>query len=239
MLDEQTARGALPSRVGARKVLAHVPGRGGAEQGVADGVEDAVAVGMAFEAAVEGDVHSAQQERPARDQTVGVESVAYAEAHAPAPSCGPRQDALGPGQVFRGRELAVAGPSPAGPPPAAPRRSTAMASSVTVTRSRKACFVGSDQEAEPKALRGLGRAQLAAIEGLHHPALAHPLHRVDHGQHRQGRARARRPPRPPLRSGYVGKGTRRVVNEHDAVEGHGRLLQAREHRVLPAGSRPG
>ena len=65
---------ALPARVAAREVAAHVARGGRAQQRVAHGVEQAVAVGVALQAALVGHAHAAEHERPARHQPVRVEA---------------------------------------------------------------------------------------------------------------------------------------------------------------------
>ena len=76
---EHAAVGALPPRVGVRKVRTDVAQRERAQQRVADRVQQHVGVGMPGEPARMRDRDAAQHERPALDQRVHVES--GADAH--------------------------------------------------------------------------------------------------------------------------------------------------------------
>ena len=107
------------------------------EEGVADRVQDAVAVGVAFEAAAVGHLDAAEVQGAARHQAVGVEPVADAQPrplHArTSPARTPSAHARSSWVVilrFRGE--------PGTARTGAPSRSTAIASSVTVRPSRNA-----------------------------------------------------------------------------------------------------
>ena len=131
------ARLATPRQrgVAAREVAPHVALPRRPQQRVADGVQDAVAVGVALEAAAVGHVDPAEAERAPGHQAVGVEAVADANrAHArTSPARTPSAQARSSGVViFRLRG------EPGTARTGAPRRSTAIASSVRVTRSRRA-----------------------------------------------------------------------------------------------------
>ena len=69
-------------RIGVGEKMPDVGESGGAEQGVTDGVGEAVGVGVAFEAEVGGEAHAAEDERAAGDEAVDIVAVADAEVHA-------------------------------------------------------------------------------------------------------------------------------------------------------------
>ncbi len=118
-------------------MLAHVAGRGRAQQRVAHRVDQAVAVRVSLEAEVGGNRHAPEHQGPAGSKTVGVEARAHAVAHARAPARAVARrssaQARSSGVVIL-RFRAEPGTTATG----APIRSSATASSVTVTRSRKA-----------------------------------------------------------------------------------------------------
>ena len=93
LLEEDAARDAAPARVAAREVAAHVALARRPEERVAHRVQDAVAVGVALEAAAVGHLDPAEAERAPRHQAVGVEAVADAKRalmRGPAPRGRPR-----------------------------------------------------------------------------------------------------------------------------------------------------
>ena len=69
---EQPRVGVLPARVGVGVGVADVAEAGGAEQGVGDGVQHHVGVGVADQPARVLDRHAAEDQRPALDQAVRV-----------------------------------------------------------------------------------------------------------------------------------------------------------------------
>jgi hypothetical protein len=70
--EEDEARGVMPRGGGVGKVSADIAERGGAQQRVADGVDQGVGVGMAYGAFVERNLHAAKNELTARRETVEV-----------------------------------------------------------------------------------------------------------------------------------------------------------------------
>ena len=139
VLEEDPARGPREARVGAWKVLAHVARRGRAEQGIAHGMDQAVAVRMTLESPVEGNEHAAEHEAPAGHQPVGIEAGADPVAQAPAPTRGPARRCSAQARSS-GVVILRLRAEPGTTATTAPIRSTASASSVKVTRSRKACW---------------------------------------------------------------------------------------------------
>ena len=79
--EEEPRVGILPARVGVGVELADVAEAGGAEQGVGDGVQHHVGVGMADQAARMLDADAAQDQRPAFGQPVRVVPDADPECH--------------------------------------------------------------------------------------------------------------------------------------------------------------
>ena len=231
LLEEDPARDAAPPRVAAREVAAHVALPRRPEERVADRVQDAVAVGVALEAAAVGHLDPAEEERAPGHQAVGVEAVADAQRRSCADE--PREDALGPGEVLRRRDLAVARRAGHG----AHRRAQPLDRHGLVGHGDAVAerrLVGLDEEREAEALRRLRRAELLAVERLDHEAVAHALHGVDHRA-----ATGRAAPAPRRLAGHglderdVHEGAGRVVHEDDAVEAVRGLPEALEDRVLP------
>ena len=118
-------------------MVAHVARRGRAEQRVAHRVDQAVTVRVSLEAKVGGNRHAPEHQGPAGGETVGIEARTHAVAHARTPARGAASrssaQARSSGVVIL-RFRAEPGTTATG----APIRSSATASSVTVTRSRKA-----------------------------------------------------------------------------------------------------
>ena len=119
---------ALPARVAAREVLTHVPGGRGAEQGVAD----ARGRRSRRRSGPRGRDRSGRGPRPAGAGGPRPGGERRSRCPRGSGSCPnrARRDALGPGQVFGGGDLAVAGrarhrgdPDRPGAPPPSPRRS--------------------------------------------------------------------------------------------------------------------
>ena len=77
------AADAPPALVGGGEVESDVAEARGAEDRVAEGVTDRIAVGVALEAGVVGHDDPAEHERPARHQPVGVDAVADAHRASP------------------------------------------------------------------------------------------------------------------------------------------------------------
>ncbi len=233
------SRAPFQRRVAAREVLAHVSRRGrarggrrtprGARSRRRSGPRGRARRGPALRRA------SAAGPRPGD----GRRSPGPREcAHARAPSRG-REDALGPGQVFGGRDLAVPRRARHRGHDRRPRRSTAIASSVSVTRSRKACLVGAHQQRETEALRRLGRRRARARSRVSTTRPSRTRFTVsttgEHGQRRPVLRRGRATT--PRSRATSTKGRAASWTSTTPVEAVRRLLQALEHRVLAPRSR--
>ena len=210
------------------------------EQGVAHGVQDAVAVRVALEAAGVGIRHPAEAAAGARPPAGARRSRcptrrrhAFREPARSTPSAQARSSGV---VSLRLRALPRHGARTG-----APRRSTAIASSVTVDAVAVRLLVGhGTEQREAEALRRLGRAELGAVERLHHEAAADALHGVHHRAAPGGPPRAPRPPRATAStSGDVDERPRGVVHEHDAVEPSGACFRPSQHRSPAACSPPG
>src|SRR5581483_10701046 len=79
VIEEDGAGLVFPARVARGKILANIAKRGRAEQGIHDGVNDGVTVGVAGESQFKGDGDAAEDERAVWCE--GVNVVAGADAH--------------------------------------------------------------------------------------------------------------------------------------------------------------
>ena len=127
-----SALGALPARVGVAEVLADVPEPGGAQQRIAQRVQQHVAVGMRHDAVAVGNAHAAEH-----DEVPGPEGVyvrTEADAHVPAVPpklAAPRlQDRGGQAELGGVGDLEVGRRLPAMSSGRSPSHSSACASSL-------------------------------------------------------------------------------------------------------------
>src|SRR2546425_591376 len=134
-LEEARPARVLPSRVGAREVPSHVAFARRPQQGVAQGVDRAVAVGVALQAAGVRHLHTPEHQLAPGNEAVGIEAGAdTAPAHW-RPSLRSRVSAQARSSGVVSLRLRA---EPFTATTGSPRRSRAIASSVRTTSSRNA-----------------------------------------------------------------------------------------------------
>ena len=142
-------------------------------------------------------------------------------------------------QVVGRRDLAVARRARRPRPRGSPRRSTAMASSVSGDAVADAALVGLARAARSGSPAASGPPPSSrAVERLRDRAVAHALDGVDERQHGRRRPSRAAAARHGVDERRLHQRPRRVVDEHDAVEPSGSARQAGAHRVLPRARRP-
>ena len=202
-----------PLRIGRAEHRAEIAEPGRRQQRVAGGVRGDIAVGVPRAAVDAGPEQPGQPARAAGLDRVHVDAdadPASSSSRLP-PSSAMR---LGDQQVPRPGDLErlVGARRPRRPAAAAPRSGRRRRSPRASPRVRR------DQRGPAKSLRGLDRAQLAAVDGRDHDLVGvdvDPLDRVDH-RHRRARPRRPRRParRPPGRSPRPGRTAGDIVHEH-------------------------
>ena len=81
MAEQRSTVGTAPARVRIRKVLADVSQRQRAQDGVGDGMQQHVGIGMTRQAPGMGNGHATQYQRTSGHQSMNVEPIANAHRH--------------------------------------------------------------------------------------------------------------------------------------------------------------